>query len=125
MKEKYIQGTPPPVLLPAKNYTFKITDEHFVIELPRRGEYKELAPEIFDDESGSFELFNKDSQVFYLPAITKVLFATAKYPDLKFNQFFTPYSIKIEDEKVLIVGQVIELKVLVDEEGNVVQKEKE
>lgn len=125
MEEKYIQGTPPPVLLPAKNYTFKVTDEHFIIEIPRSGNYKDLAPDIFDDDAGNFKIFDEDSKILYLPSITKVLFAVSKYPDLKFNQFFTPYSIKIGENTVSIIGQVLELKILVDEEGKpVIDNEK-
>lgn len=108
-EEKYIQGTPPAVMLPAKNYLFKITNEHFVIELPRRGSYHDVAPEFFPEDSGEFNIFDEESRILYMPAITKVLFAAAKYPDLKFNQFFTPYSIKIEDNTVLVTGMVIDM----------------
>ncbi len=107
--EKYIQGTPPAVLLPAKNYIFKITNEHFIIELPRKGNYHDIAPDFFPEDSGEFNIFDEESRILYMPAITKVLFAAAKYPDLKFNQFFTPYSIKIEDEIVIVTGMVIDL----------------
>jgi hypothetical protein len=107
--EKYIQGTPSAVLLPAKNYIFRITNEHFIIELPRKGNYHDIAPDFFPEDSGEFNIFDDESRILYMPAITKVLFAAAKYPDLKFNQFFTPYSIKIEDEVVVVVGMIIDM----------------
>jgi len=117
MEDKYIQGTPPAVMLPAKNYVFKINKEHFVIDLPRKGTYHEVAPEFFDEEAGEFHIFDEESKVLYMPAITKVLFAAAKYPDLKFNQFFAPYSIKIEEDTVSITGQVIDMMLPVKEDG--------
>lgn len=115
MEDKYMQGTPPMVLLPAKNYTFKVSEDNYVIVIPRKGKYSELAPEIFDEEAGEFDIMEKD--VLYTPSITKVLFATSKYPDLKFNQFFAPYGIRVEEESVTIVGQIIDMMLIKKEEG--------
>jgi len=116
LEEKFIRGTPPPVLMPAKNYIFKITNEHFVIELPRSGTYHDVAPDFFNEEAGSFNIFDEESKILYMPAITKVLFAAAKYPDLEFNQFFTPYSIKIDDDKVLISGMIVDMVLPIKDE---------
>ena len=116
-EEKFIQGTPPAVLLPAKNYVFKISSKHFVIDLPRKGSYHDIAPEFFAEDAGEFHIFDEESKVLYMPAITKVLFAAAKYPDLKFNQFFAPYSIKIEEDIVSITGQVIDMMLPVKQDG--------
>ena len=109
MSDNFIQGTPPPVMLPAKNYIFKLDDGHHVVTIPRRGSYHELAPDFFDEDAGEFNIFDEDSKVLYMTAVTKVLFALSKYPDLKFNQFFVPYSFKFEEDEVLIVGQVIDM----------------
>lgn len=106
---KYIQGTPSAVLMPAKNYTFRINEEYYEIKIPRRGRYHELAPEIFDEASGEFDLLNSENGVLFLPAITKVLFATKKYPELNFNQFFIMTHIKFGEEEVSIIGQIIDM----------------
>jgi hypothetical protein len=105
----YVQGTPPALLMPAKNYVFKISKDNYIIELPRKGSYHELDPEFFTEEAGEFNLFDEESKIIFLPALTKVLFATRKYPELEFNQFFVPFSLKFEEDKVLVVGQVIEM----------------
>ena len=112
----FITGTPPMLLLPAKNFAFKIENEHFIIELPRKGRYVDLAPEIFTEEDGEFNIFDEESRTFFTPSITKVLFATKKYPDLKYNQFFVPYAIHIEDDKVILVGQVVDMLIAVKDE---------
>jgi hypothetical protein len=109
MEEKFIQGTPPLALLPAKNYIFRVNEEHHIINIPRRGEYHKLAPEVFPEDTGEFNIFDEDKGILYLPSITKVLFAVGKYPDLNFNQFFVPYSLKIEEDNVVIVGQVVDM----------------
>lgn len=119
-EERFVQGTPPLLFLPAKNYIFKVSEEHFIIELPRKGKYYDLAPDFFPEDSGEFNILDEDSGILYLPAITKVLFAVSKYPDLKFNQFFAPYTIKFEEDKVFITGMVINMMLPVDED-----KEKE
>lgn len=108
MEENIMRGTPPAVLLPARNYLFKVLSDHYVIDIPRRGKYSELAPDFFKEEDGEFDILS-DSGVIYTPSITKVLFATNKYPDLEFNQLFVPHTFKVEEDKVIIVGQVIEL----------------
>jgi hypothetical protein len=116
MEPKFMHGTPPLALFPAKNYIFKISEDNYIIEIPRSGKYSELAPEIFDAAAGEFNIYDEESKTFYLPSITKVLFATKQYPDLKFNQFFVPYVLKLEDNKVTIVGQVVDMMVKVDNE---------
>jgi len=107
MPERFVKGTPPMIFLPAKSYVFKINDEHHSIRIPRKGKYSDLAPEIFDDADGEFSIYDEGSKILFTPSITKVLFASAKYPKLKFNQFFSPYSIRFEDEEVIITGQVL------------------
>ena len=48
----------------------------------------DLAPEIFNEEDGEFEILSAENNILYMPSITKVLFAISQYHDLKFNQFF-------------------------------------
>lgn len=109
MVDNIICGTPPMLMLPASNYTCKIDENHYIIELPRTGSYHDLAPEIFDAEAGEFNVFDEKTKTLYLPSITKLLFATSKYPKLNYNQFFIPYVVRFEEEKVVIVGQIISM----------------
>ncbi len=108
-KGKIIQGTPSMVLLPARNYIFRVSNENYVIEIPRKGSYAEVAPEIFDKDDGEFNIHDEQSGILYMPSITKVLFATSKYPDLKSTELFVPYLIKFTEDTVTIVGSVIEI----------------
>ena len=113
-EDKFMKGTPPPILLPAKNYIFKISDENYLIRLPRSGNYHDIDPGFFDVDSGNFNIYDERSRTLYLPSITKVLFATKQYPDLKFNQFFVPYAITFEDAEVIIIGQIIDMMLPID-----------
>ena len=115
MADDYSRGTPPAIFLPAKNYIFKHDENHYVLKIPRRGKYNDLAPDIFTEEDGEFNILDEDSNTLFMPAITKVLFAASKYPDLKFNQFFCPYVIQFLEDEVIISGQVINMMLNVDE----------
>ena len=105
-------GTPTAMLLPARNYKFRVFDDHYSITVPRKGVYAEL-DELFDEDDGEFNLleYNKDdrSHVLYMPALSKVLFATAQYPDLEDNQSFTPIALIFRRNEVEIVGNIIEM----------------
>jgi hypothetical protein len=107
MEKKVQMGTPPPVFLPAKNYFFALSDEHHIIEIPRQGNYIDIDPEAFSEESGSFCVISEEK--VNMLDLSKVLFAAKKYPDLEYNQFFVPYTISFDDEVVYVVGQVIEM----------------
>ena len=78
-------GTPSMVLMPARNYAFKVSDETYVITIPRKGEYHEIEPELFDKKDGVFDLYNSRKRIMYLPALSKVLFAAKKYPSLNIS----------------------------------------
>jgi len=102
-------GTPSMVLMPARNYAFKVSEEVHTIIVPRKGTYNVLAPDLFSEEDGEFELYNSRKRIMYLPAISKVLFAANKYPDLEDNQLFAPISLVFKKETVEISGQVINM----------------
>ena len=106
---KIQEGTPTMVLLPARKYNFKVLDEEYKITVPRSGKYNDLAPEDFAEETGAFNLLDTDSEVMYLPAISKVLFATHQYPKLEKNQLFAPIALIFNEDTVDIIGQVIEI----------------
>lgn len=102
-------GTPTMVLLPARNYYFRILKEEYVITIPREGTYHELDDKFFAEEDGKFCLLDETSNLMYLPSITKVLFAVKKYPDLKGNQLFAPLALRFNKDTVDVLGQVIEM----------------
>lgn len=102
-------GTPTMVLLPARNYHFRILEGEHIITIPRKGTYHELDAKFFAKEDGDFNLLDEVNSLMYLPAITKVLFAVKKYPDLKSNQLFAPLALRFNKDTVDILGQVIEM----------------
>ena len=102
-------GTPTMVLLPARNYMFKVVDQEHKITIPRSGSYHDIDPEFFSEEEGEFSLFDSKSKVMFLPSMSKILFATKKYPNLEPNQLFAPLALVFKKDKVDIIGQLIEM----------------
>jgi hypothetical protein len=102
-------GTPTMVMFPARNFQFKVSKTEYTIEIPRKGNYAEIAPEIFDAEDGDFMVYDEDNAVIYLPSLTKILFAVEKYPALANNQLFAPIALLLDDDTVRIVGQIVEI----------------
>ena len=102
-------GTPSMVLMPARNFAFKVSDMTYVITVPRKGKYHEIEPDLFDKKDGEFDLYNSRKRVMYLPALSKVLFAAKKYPDLEDNQLFAPISLVFKKDTVEISGQIINM----------------
>ena len=115
MSENTITGVPSFVLFPAKNYKFKLSNENYTMTIPRRGSYHDLDPDFFPEESGSFNIMDDEKSILFTPAIVKVLFATKKYPALKFNQFFVPAIIKFDADEVTLIGRVAEMLIQFDE----------
>ena len=108
-----VVGTPVPMMLPARNYKFRVYDEEFSVTIPRKGKYVDLDSEIYTEEDGEFDLMQysrKDkAQIVYLPTLSRVLFATAQYPDIKDTQAFTPIALIIKKDVVEIIGNLIEM----------------
>lgn len=102
-------GTPTMLLLPAKNYYFKVLKKEHKITLPRKGIYNKLDSKAYKKEDGEFLLLDDDNNVLYLPAISKVLFATKSYPELKSNQLFAPIALVFGKKEVDVIGQIIEM----------------
>jgi len=102
-----IIGTPTMMLLPAKNYKFKVYPEEYNITIPRRGFYKDFDADLYTEEDGEFNILAND--ILYMPSISKVLFATSQYPDLEDNQAFTPIAMVVEENDVQIIGNIIEM----------------
>ena len=108
-----VVGTPTTMMLPARNYKFRVYSNEFNITIPRKGKYVDLDSEMFTEEDGEFNLMQysrKDkAQVVYLPDLSRVLFATSQYPDLKDTQAFTPVALVVKKDTVEIVGTIIEM----------------
>lgn len=102
-------GTPTMVLLPAANYLFTVQKGEHKITVPRNGVYEKLAPGSYSEADGEFSLFDKKNNVMYMPAISKVLFATKQYPKMKSNQLFAPIALVFRSDEVDIIGQIVEM----------------
>jgi len=110
---KKVIGTPTMMMLPARNYTFKVFDENYSITLPRKGKYKDFDNNLFSEEDGAFNIMDyvgeETGHVLFIPSLSKVLFATSQYPDLEDDQAFVPMALIIRKEEVEIVGNIIQM----------------
>jgi len=102
-------GTPTMVMFPARNFHFRVSKNEYEITIPRKGNYHEIAPEVFSEEDGDFMVYDEENAIMYLPALTKILFAVNKYPKLEANQLFAPIALLLDEKEVHIIGQVIEM----------------
>lgn len=105
-----IIGTPTMMLLPARHYVFTVSKEEHTIAIPRKGKYSDYDGNA-GEADGEFDILsgNKGNQVLYLPSISKVLFATKQYPDLKEDEAFSPMAIKVTKDEVIITGYIIRM----------------
>jgi hypothetical protein len=112
-KFKDVVGTPTLMLLPARNYKFKVSDQEYTVVIPRKGKYVDLNSELFTEEDGEFDLMQYSKKgrcnTIYLPSLSKILFATSQYPDLKDTQAFTPIALVVKKDEVEIIGNLIEM----------------
>lgn len=102
-------GTPSMVIFPAKNFQFRVSATEHKITIPKKGKYHDLAPNLFSEEEGAFDILDRENDVLYIPSITKVLLATGKYPELEPLQLFAPKFLLINEDTVDIIGQIIEM----------------
>jgi hypothetical protein len=109
LKDSIHIGTPPAVLLPARNFRFKIVNDNVTININREGSYFDLAPEVFNEGDGSFNILDESNSIIYIPSITKVLFAQHRYPAMESNQLFVLIALKFKKESVDVMGQIIEI----------------
>lgn len=108
-EDEFQYGTPTMILLPARQYKFKVSKKEHKIVIPRKGLYNDLDSKFFSEKDGEFMLLNNKSNILYLPAISKVLLATGKYPDLETHQFFAPVALVFKKDEVEIIGQIGEM----------------
>lgn len=100
-------GTPTMCLVQARNYTFQVSSDTFMMRVPMTGTYQALDPEFFSEKDGDFVVY--DGADVNIATLSKVLFATKQYPSLESNQIFCPLKFTFEGQEVLIYGQVIQL----------------
>jgi len=108
MSENVYRGTPSLALLPAKEYVFTLAGEKHRITIPIRGNYSDLDPSFYKDGDGGFDLFV--NKTINLPEVSKVLFATKKYPELGKNQLFVPIAMAINGDNMEIIGEIMEIQ---------------
>jgi len=114
-KNEFVEayGTPTPLLLPSRNYKFKVYEKQYSLRVPRRGRYVDLNDTLFSEKDGDFNILSYDEEtelkIVFLPAVSKLLFATTQYPDMKDNQAFVPIALLIGEDYVDIVGNLIEM----------------
>ncbi len=108
-----VVGTPTMLLLPSRNYKFRVFEKPYSIKIPKKGKYVDLDKKAFTKEDGEFDLLQYSEQeqahILFLPAISKVLFATNQYPDLKDAHAFTPIALVIREDEVEVLGNLIEM----------------
>jgi len=106
-----VVGTPTMMLLPARNYKFKVYKEDHVINIPRKGTYVDFDDEQYTNEDGEFDILTeKDGEfVLYTPSITKVLFAASKYPKLDDGFAFVVTAFVVKEDSVDVIGNLIEM----------------
>lgn len=106
-------GTPTMLLLPSRNYKFKVFEKGYSIKVPKKGTYVGIDPKGYTEEDGEFDLLQysekEQAHVLYLPALSKVLFATNQYPDMKDTHAFIPIALVFRDDEVEILGNLIEM----------------
>jgi hypothetical protein len=107
---EYINGIPTMLMFPPRNYKFRVVKNNVEITLPRKGSYNELCPEHAFGDDDRFNIYDEEGKILYFPSITKVLFASCKYPDLSYNQFFAPIALVVDENEVTVIGQVIEFE---------------
>jgi hypothetical protein len=110
---KKVIGTPTMMMLPARNYTFKVFEEDYNIILPRKGKYKDFDDELFNEDDGEFNIMDYISEetghVLFMPSLSKILFATSQYPNLEDDQAFVPIALIVRNEEVEILGNIIQM----------------
>lgn len=109
-----VVGTPTAILLPARNYKFKVFADNYSIVLPRKGKYTDLDDKLFSEKDGEFDFLQYDEEnesfMVFFPILSRLLFGTSQYPDLKEGQAFAPLGLIIKEDSVELIGNIIEME---------------
>lgn len=109
-----VRGVPGALLLPSREFKFKVFHGNHVITIPRSGAYTDIDSLFFTEKDGEFHFLEDDT--LFLPALSKVLFACKKYPSLRDNQAFVIIGISFTDDEIEIIGNLIEFLEVGDED---------
>lgn len=112
-----IRGLPSLCLLPAADYKLVLGEQNYIIEVPKKGNFKDVMDE--DDELGAesfvgdFVVYDDEEGVFYPPTFTSVALAMKLYPKLKSGegvfQIFSIKAIVTDENTVGVLGEVVDL----------------
>ena len=107
-------GVPTLMLLPPRPYKFIVYGKKHKLTIPRRGKYVDLDAEFFTEEDGEFDILKESDKagvtgVVDIPALSSMLFAVAKYPNVGKDQAFTPRWLVVKENEVDIIGHVIQM----------------
>jgi len=109
---KEVVGTPSLLLLPSRNYKFRVYDTQYSIRIPRKGHYSDFI-EMGEGLEGDFSILTYDDKekinILYLPTIQKVMYATKQYPALKDNQALVVVALVISEEFVDVICNLIDM----------------
>ena len=106
LETKELVGTLSAMFLPAKNYKILSSSKFFRIALPLRGYFPTEEGHPFSGEK--FDLCPGGGAVLFGDML-KVMFSTGSYPRLEDNQRFVLAAIEVEVDKLVLIGEVIEL----------------
>ena len=109
-----VKGVPGALLLPSREFKFKVYHGNHVITIPRSGAYTDIDSLFFTEKDGDFHFLEDDT--LFLPALSKVLFASKKYPSLRENQAFVIIGIKFSENEIDVIGNLIEFLEVGDED---------
>ena len=102
LKEDVVMGMPSACLLPAAKYGLREVVGMTSLTVPVRGDFPEGS-----GSEGSFDICPEPG-VILTGAISTVLFAFGKYPDLKESQRFVIAGLSINEDNIEVVGKVVE-----------------
>lgn len=98
------------LLLPAREYEWELVRK-LEITIPNKGQLEDLVKANSASEQlkfageDSFTVF--EDGVLSLWEVIRVLFANVRYPDLKDNECFNVFGVEINDDNIVLHGEVI------------------
>ena len=112
-----IRGLPSLCLLPAADYKLVLGEQNYIIEVPKKGNFRDIINE--DDHLGlesfvgDFVVYDDEENVFYPPTFTSVALAMKSYPKLKSSegvfQIFSIKAIVTDENNVGVLGEIVDL----------------
>lgn len=112
--QELFRGTPQPVFLPARSYTWRHVKGPIQVTLPLRGDTEKLYSDL--DNNMEFNLSfeveedGRNLSVIDFSVLTKLMFCSKNYVDLKDDQMFSISSLVVDEElnQFWVIGHVLE-----------------